>query len=500
MSLLQASGVTKRFGGIVALKGVSFEAQAGEVHAILGENGAGKSTFIQILSGAIAPDEGTLTLRGQPFRAAGPADAARAGIAAVFQELSLVPDLTVAENIWFGREPMARWSMIHRRELLRRTERLLTELELSRIPLDRPVRHLSVAERQLVEIAKALAFDPDILILDEATSALPPHEVDWLLGIARARADAGKLVLYISHRLAEVRRVAERVTVLRNGETVGTRTTATLSDDEIVTMMLGRQLERLYPERRTTSTERPALQVDGLAVGHRLKGADLVVHEGEILGVAGLQGHGQRELFLALFGALRARGQIRVWGKSVTIRDPHHALSAGIGMALLPEDRRMQGLLLSKSVRENLILAVLPRLVRRGLLDLRREAAQTADAIRRLQVKVHTPEQLAGTLSGGNQQKVVLAKLLLTQARILLFYDPTRGVDVGTKAEIFALMRELAAQGYAILFYSTDLPELTHVSDRVAVMSYGRIATVLEGEAISEEAILHATLTEREAA
>ena len=213
-----------------------------------------------------------------------------------------------------------------------------------------------------------------------------------------------------------------------------------------------------------------------------------------------MQGHGQRELFLSLFGALRSRGRVSVWGKSVAIRDPRHALSAGIGMALLPEDRRLQGLLLSKSVRENLILAVLPRLSRHGLLDLRQEASLAAGAVARLQVKVRTPEQLAGTLSGGNQQKVVLAKLLMTEARILLFYDPTRGVDVGTKAEIFTLMRDLAARGYAILFYSTDLPELTHLADRVAVMSYGRVAAVLEGAAIDEQAILHATLIERQAA
>jgi len=224
------------------------------------------------------------------------------------------------------------------------------------------------------------------------------------------------------------------------------------------------------------------------------------LHEGEILGVAGLQGHGQRELFLALFGAARSRGRISVWGRDVAIRDPHHALSSGIGMALLPEDRRLQGLLLSKSVRENLILAILPRISRHGLLDLKREGTLVAEAVRRLQVKVSSPEQLAGTLSGGNQQKVVLAKLLATQAKILLFYDPTRGVDVGTKAEIFVLMRDLAAQGYAILFYSTDLPELTHLADRVAVLSYGRVAAVLEGDAIDEEAILHATLGERQAA
>jgi ribose transport system ATP-binding protein len=500
MALLQATGITKRFGGIVALKGVEFAADAGEVHAILGENGAGKSTFIQILSGAVGADEGTIMLRGAPFRAATPRAAEQAGIGAVFQELSLVPDLTVAENIWFRREPLSWMGTIAWRRLLHKTALLLGELDLTGIAPNRLVRQLSVAERQLVEIAKALSGDPEILILDEATSALPPKEVDWLLALARRRADAGRLVLYISHRMAEVRRVADRVTVLRNGETVGTRATAQITDADIVTMMLGRRLDRLYPERQATPTARVALQVERLEVGHRLRGVDLALHEGEILGIAGLQGHGQRELFLALFGAVRSRGRMLVWGKPTVVRDPHHALSAEVGMALLPEDRRNQGLLLSKSVRENLILAVLPSIVRRGLLNLRQEASLVAGAIQRLKVKVESPEQLAGTLSGGNQQKLVLAKLLLTQARILLFYDPTRGVDVGTKAEIFQVMRNLAAQGYAILFYSTDLPELTHLAHRVAVLSYGRVAAVLEGEGLDEEAILHATLAETRAA
>ncbi len=500
MELLHASDVSKRYGGIVALNRVHFAARAGEVHAVLGENGAGKSTLIQILSGAVPADEGAIMLRGTAFRPANPRQAERAGIAAVFQELSLVPDLTVAENIWFRRETLTRLGTIARRHLRDRTRALLDALDLSAIPAERLVRHLSVAERQLVEIAKALSGDPAILILDEATSALPPREVDWLLHLARRRARAGGLVLFISHRMAEVRRVADRLTVLRNGETVGTRPTADLGDDEIVTMMLGRRLDRLYPERRATRTARVALRARGLAVGRRLRGVDLELHEGEVLGVAGLQGHGQRELFLALFGAMRAGGAIEVWGREVVIRDPRHALSDEIGIALLPEDRRLQGLLLSKSVRENLVLPIVPRLVRRCFLSLRREAALVAGAIQRLQIKVDTPEQPAGTLSGGNQQKVIVAKLLLTSARILLFYDPTRGVDVGTKAEIFRLMRELAAQGYAILFYSTDLPELVHVADRVAVMSYGRIAAVLDGEGLDEERILHATLAEQQAA
>lgn len=494
MDLLTAAAVTKRYGGIVALRRVDFAASAGEVHAVLGENGAGKSTLIQILTGAVQPDGGELYLRGEPFRPRNPRDAERAGIAAVFQELSLVPDLTVAENIWFRRENLTWLRTVDGRDLQRRTEQLFTELDLQAISIDRPVRHLSVAERQLVEIAKTLAIDPAILILDEATSALPPSEVSWLLRIARARAAAGRTVLFISHRMAEVRRVADRITVFRNGETVGTRGTAAIGDAEIVTMMLGRRLDRLYPARVPTATGREVLRVQDLAAGERLHGATLALQEGEVLGVAGLQGHGQRELFLALFGAMRSRGAIELRGKRVAIRSPRQALSQGVGMALLPEDRRNQGLLLSKSVRENLVLPILRTLAPRGLLDLRTEGEMVRQAVSRLRIKVDSPEQAAGTLSGGNQQRVVLAKLLLAKAKILLFYDPTRGVDVGTKAEIFQLMRDLAASGYAILFYSTDLAELVHVADRVAVMSYGRISAVLSGEAIGEESILAATL------
>jgi ribose transport system ATP-binding protein len=500
MNLLDATGITKRYGGILALNNVHFAARAGEVHAILGENGAGKSTFIQILSGAVPTDEGCVALRGKALWTTGPREALQAGIAAVFQELSLVPDLTVAENIWFRREPLTRWRTIAHREVVRRTAGLLQELGLSDIPIDRPVRLLSIAERQLAEIAKALSTDPDILILDEATSALPPREVAWLLNIARQRAADGKLVLYISHRMAEVRQVADRITIFRNGETVGSRETADLSDDQIVTMMLGRKLERLYPERTCTRTEKVALSIEQFYAGNRLHGINLNLHGGEILGVAGLQGHGQRELFLALFGVIAARGRITIWGRPARIRDPRHALSSDIGMALLPEDRRNQGLLLTKSVRENLILTILPKIARHGFLDLRAERARVREAVQRLYIKAATSEQQVGTLSGGNQQKVVLAKLLMTGARILLFYDPTRGVDVGTKAEIFRLMRHLAYQGYAILFYSTDLPELVHLADRVAVFSYGRIADVLEGDALTEQGILRATLVDRRAA
>lgn len=494
MELLEAEGVSKRFGGIVALNGMRFSARAGEVHAILGENGAGKSTFLQILSGALQPDGGDIRLRGAAHRIANPRAARAAGIAPVFQELSLVPDLTVAENIWYRDEQLTPLGTIARRQLNARTAALFDALGLRPIRPDATVRALAIGQRQLVEIAKGLSRDPDILILDEATSALLPTEVDWLLSVARKRAADGKLVLYISHRMNEVRRVADRITVLRNGETVGTAETASLTDEDIVSMMLGRRLSRLFPERVATATPRVALGTRDLSVGRQLRGLNLTLHEGEILGVAGLQGHGQRELFMALYGMAKVQGTIEVWGKPTAIRGPRHALSSSVGIALLPEDRRGQGLLLDKPVRENLALAALRKVTRRGFIDARAERAMVAAAQQQLQIKIDSGEQLAGTLSGGNQQKVVLAKLLATEAKILLFYDPTRGVDVGTKAEIFTLMRRLAAEGRAILFYSTDLAELANVADRTMVLSYGRLAGILSGADVTEDRILAATM------
>jgi len=497
---LEARGVTKHFDGIIALDNVDFDANAGEVHALIGENGAGKSTFIKVLTGAVRPDEGQVRLFGEPFDARNPRHAKRLGVAAVFQELSLVPDLTVAENVWFRREELTPLGTISRRALRRRTRALLERLRFPQLDPDREVRGLSVAERQLVEVAKAVAGEPRVLILDEATSALSPKEVGWLLGLARRLAGEGMLVIYISHRLAEVREVAHHLTVFRNGRNVGTREGAAVSEDEVVSLMLGRQLERLYPDKIATATDRVALGIHELAFGYRLRGIDLEVYEGEVLGVGGLQGQGQLELFLALFGVLRASGRVTVGGVPARIRSPRDALRAGIGLALVPEDRQNQGLLLPKSVRENLTLAVTRRFARFGLLDLRQERAIVRDAVRQLNIVLATAEQPVASLSGGNQQKVVIAKLLLTKARVLLLYDLTRGVDVGTKGEIFQLMRDLAAEGYAILFFSTDMQELVHVADRVAVLAGGRVSALLEADAITEEAIIRASIASTEAA
>jgi ribose transport system ATP-binding protein len=500
MDLVVASNLWKRFGGIVALNDAEFSARAGEVHALLGENGAGKSTFIQILSGALRHDEGRILVDGEDYRPANPDAAQARGIAAVFQELSLVPDLTVEQNIWFRQEPLTALRRVDRAAMRRKTLELLDRYDFPTLRPDQELRRLTLAERQVVEIAKGLAKEPRILILDEATSALPAREAEWLLKLTRQVAADGRLVIFISHRMAEVRAIADRVTIFRNGRTVAAHEASAVSDSEIVTQMIGRNLDRLYPERIATATDRVALSVRDFSSGSRLAGVSFALREGEVLGVGGLQGHGQRELFQALFGAARATGTVELWGKPVAIDNPRAALTGRDGIALVPEDRRGQGLLLSKSVRENLTLAVIRRFTDRGLLNSRKEAELVREMIEFLRIKAQTPEQLAGTLSGGNQQKVIFGKMLLTEARVLLLYDPTRGVDVGTKGEIFQLMRSLAAKGYAILFYSSDLPELVHVADRVLVLRNGRIAATLEGERISEESILGAAMLDEKAA
>jgi ribose transport system ATP-binding protein len=299
--------------------------------------------------------------------------------------------------------------------------------------------------------------------------------------------------------LGEVRKIADRLTIFRNGSTVGAHLASELSDDEIVARMIGRQMGRLYPERKPTSTERIALEVRGFSSGRRLNGVDFQLHEGEVLGVGGLQGHGQRELFEALFGVGRVGGSLELWGRPARITSPRQALIGRDGIALVPEDRRAQGLLLTKSVRENLTLSVIRRFTDRGLLSRSREGALVREMVDFLRIKAGSPEQPAGTLSGGNQQKVIFGKMLLSESRVLLLYDPTRGVDVGTKGEIFRLMRDLAARGYAILFYSSDLPELVHVADRVIVLRDGRVAALLEGDSISEESILGAAVLDKAA-
>jgi ribose transport system ATP-binding protein len=494
--LLEVRSVKKRYGGIVALSDANLNAIAGEVHALLGENGAGKSTLIQILAGAVRADDGAISLDGRSFHPRNPVEAQEGGVSVVFQELSLIPDLTVEENIWFRREPLSVIGTVRSAAIRQATLDLLARYEFPFLRPDQEVRRMTLAERQVVEIAKALARDPQVLILDEATSALAPRETQWLLGLVRKIAHTGRLVVFISHRLGEVREIADRITIFRNGATVAAYETADVDDEAIIADMLGRQMGHLYPERRATATSRVALKVRGLTVSHRLTEIDLDLREGEVLGIGGLQGHGQRELFQALFGIGKSKGEIALWDRPANIRGPRQALSGADGLALVPEDRRNHGLLLTKSVRENLTLSVMSRFTRYGLSDTRKERELVDSMIAMLKIKLSSPEQPAGTLSGGNQQKVIFGKMLLTEAKVLLLYDPTRGIDIGTKGEIFQLMRDLAAKGYAILFYSSDLAELVHVADRVAVLRNGRLAAILEGDSVSEREILRAAMIE----
>ncbi|HTX00885.1 MAG TPA: sugar ABC transporter ATP-binding protein [Acidimicrobiales bacterium] len=472
-ALLVVSGVSKAFGGVQALTEVDFDVRAGEVHSLLGENGAGKSTLVKVVSGVHRADQGAVLLGGAPFSPRDPDESSRRGLGVVFQELPLVPDMTVMENIYFNRQPRTVLGTVARRKMRARTTALFEELGLSGVSADSEVRDLSVAGRQFVAIAKVLADDPALVVFDEATSALGPSEVAWLLDRMKLLAASGKGIVFISHRLAEIEEISDRVTVLRNGQSVGTWPMGEVAGDDLVSAMLGRQLEQLYPSRRATPGVDVVLGVRGLSAGRRLRGVDLVVRRGEILGICGLEGQGQLELFLALFGILRSQGTVTVDGVTQRIRSPEDAIHAGIGIALVPEDRKNEGILPTLSIRENLTLPSLERLTRLGFITAAHERRFVMPLIEELQIGRRDPEQLAGGLSGGNQQKVVVGKFLLAGAKVLLVYDLTRGVDVGTKAEIFRKLEELAEEGYGVLFYSSDLAELVNVPHRVQVMFDG---------------------------
>ncbi len=490
--LLVVEGLTKAFAGVHALTDVSFDLRAGEVHALLGENGAGKSTLVKAVSGVVKADRGRVFLRGEPFSPKDPDESSRRGVGVVFQELPLIPDLSVMENVFFNRQPLTRLGTVAWRLMRERAEQLFADLGLQGLDPVKQVRDLSVAARQFVAIAKVLADDPAVVVLDEATSALGPAEVTWLLEQASALAAKGKGIIFISHRLAEVEDVSDRVSVLRNGQKVGTWDRGQASADDLISAMLGRTLEQLYPARAAAPRPNVLLGVNDLSAGRRLRHASLEVHEGEILGVAGLEGQGQLELFLSLYGVLRSRGTITVSGERRHIRSPRDALEAGIGMALVPEDRKTEGILPTLTVRENLSLPILKKLHRYGILGRATERASTQPVVTDLKIGRGDGEQTASSLSGGNQQKVVVGKFLLTGARLLLLYDLTRGVDVGTKAEIFKTVQNLAGDGYGVLFYSSDITELANVPHRVVVMFDGRVTADYPAGAFTQEELVAA--------
>jgi ribose transport system ATP-binding protein len=489
--VLEASDISKRFPGVHALDEVSLTVVPGEVHAVVGENGAGKSTLMKILAGAQSPDAGSIAMAGSPVTIPGPREAHDLGIITIYQELSLINALSVGENIFLGDLPTrggGAWN-VDWPEVWRRSDELLVRVGL-RIRSQTLVRELSVAQKQMVEIARALARNVRVLILDEPTSSLTERETERLFEIIATLRERGVGIIYISHRLEEVFRIAQRVTVLRDGKLVGTLPTSEASEDRLVRMMVGRDLSRLFTQARETDAP-VRLAARGLSRGKALYDVDLEVRAGEIVGLAGLVGAGRTELVRCLFGADRLdKGEILLDGRPVKIRTPGDAVDLGI--ALVPEDRKLQALILGMGVRENLSLPMLDRLGSPYVPSRTQERSLVREYIDNLSIRTPHMEQRVGALSGGNQQKVVIARWLATKPKVLILDEPTRGIDVGAKAEVHALIARLAESGVAILMVSSELPEILGMSHRILVMRGGRIVAEMPRSEASEEAIMAA--------
>ena len=492
--MLELKDIRKSFGRIEVLHGVDLQVKAGEVHALLGDNGAGKSTLMKIVSGIIQPSSGTIIVEGQERRFANYDEAIAAGIGIVFQEFSLIPYLNAVENMFLAREKKTALGLLDRKAMRERAAAILRKLEVD-LPLDVPVARLSVAEQQFVEIAKALSLDARILVLDEPTATLTPAEVEHLFKVMRELRAAGVAIVFISHHLEEIFEICDRITVLRDGEYVGSSTVAETNIDQLVEMMVGRRIENSFPPKPAADPgAKLVLEVEEVQLRRGGPVSSFQLRSGEILGFAGLVGSGRTETVLSILGAYpAARCKVRVGGVEKRLRDPADGLAHGIG--LLPESRKEQGLATEFSILQNVSLNNYGK-YRQGhwFIDFKKELACTEEAMSQVRVKAQGPRARVDTLSGGNQQKVVIARWLNHDMQILIFDEPTRGIDVGAKAEIYQLMREFTARGYAIIMISSELPEVIGMSDRVCVFRSGGIVATVEGDAIgSEEIMTHAT-------
>ncbi|CAL9607974.1 sugar ABC transporter ATP-binding protein [Streptomyces sp. enrichment culture] len=489
--LLSMSGITKSFPGVRALDGVDLDVQAGEVHCLLGQNGAGKSTLIKVLAGAHQPDTGTIRWRGEPVTLRSPIAAMRLGIATIYQELDLVEHLSVAENVHLGHEPTAAGFVVRRRAARESTALLLRRLGHPEIDPARLVGELSAAQQQIVSMARALSHDVRLIVMDEPSAALDPDEVDNLFRIVGDLTADGVAVVYISHRLEEIRRIGDRVTVLKDGRAVaGGLPAKTTPTREVVALMTGRNMEYVFPERPGEPSRRePVLQVRGLGREGEFAPLDLDVHAGEIVGLAGLVGSGRSEILETIYGARRpTAGHVLVDGRPLRPGSVRAAVRAGLGLA--PEERKAQALLMLESVTRNVSVSSLARFSRAGWIDRGAEQGAARAAVRELSLRPDNPEVPVRTLSGGNQQKAVLARWLLRGCRVLLLDEPTRGVDVGARAELYAVVRRLADEGLAVLLVSSEVPEVLGLADRVLVLREGRVVHTAPARELDEHRVL----------
>ena len=485
--VLSMRNIAKAFGKFYALKGVDLTVWPGEIHALMGENGAGKSTLMKILAGAYTATSGEILIDGRPHAIKGPKDALAAGITLIYQEMQLAPNLTVAENIFLGSE-LARGGLVQRKEMMNQAQAVIDRLGAQFRASDR-VMALTIAEQQQVEIARALHRNSRVLVMDEPTAALSSRETHRLFELILRLRDEGMAIIYISHRMAEVYELSDRVSVLRDGQYVGSLTRDKLNASELVRMMVGRPLSDLFNKERDIPPGQPRLRVEDLTDGGKVKASSLVVRAGEIVGLAGLVGAGRSELAQLIFGVRRATGGvIEIDGEPVVIHSPRAAIELGIGF--LTENRKEQGLFLEMAAQENITMATLERDARWGMLNRKKAQTLSDDAISLLNIRVPHAQVRAGGLSGGNQQKLLISRWVAIGPRILLLDEPTRGVDVGAKSEIYRIMTQMARQGVAILMISSELPEVVGMSDRVYVMREGSIAGELQAGDISQESIM----------
>ncbi|QCX34865.1 sugar ABC transporter ATP-binding protein [Caloramator sp. E03] len=488
-TILKMSNIHKRFPGVYALNGVDFELRYGEVHALLGENGAGKSTLIKILAGIYQVDDGDIYIKGKKCNIDSVRTSQSLGISVIHQELCLVPYMTVAENIFLGREKaIGRTGFLKAKEINKDAQMILDSLGLD-IKAETIVKDLSIAQQQMVEIAKALSTDSEIIVMDEPTSSLTEKETEMLFNTILDLKSRNISVIYISHRLEELFKISDRVTVIRDGKYIGTRDTALTNREELISMMVGRELKDLY-KRTIRPLGENILEVRNIKRGNILNDISFNLRKGEILGISGLVGAGRTELARAIFGIDRIdSGKIMIEGKEIDIKSPLDAMNNGI--VLVPEDRKQQGLVLIRGVGYNITLTVLNQFLKLIKVDKEKEESIALEYINKLNIKTPTIEQIVGNLSGGNQQKIVIAKWLATKPKVLILDEPTRGVDVGAKAEIYSIMDMLASQGVSIIMISSDLPEIINMSDRVIVMYRGKITGIIDRNDLKQEKIMH---------